>query len=227
MKAWDVVDLRLDPSVDKETVDNLVNHYTTLYQRSSDPSIVARAAINLGFALAFVPSTIFSEVLELIKEGLRGLTDLFERARIHYEFGQLLTRTRKSVFFELAREHYHIALTELKQANVEYSTIGAAILNGLALLSYFEDRFDEALELEQQAFLSLSRLPETPEVWQQRVLTALHIGDVYRKRLSEYNNAQYFYQKALYYAKQTGNPSDITLVHKALQSVEEFKKSKV
>lgn len=226
MKAWDVIDLKLETPNDEEIVNSLINHYTTLYQTASDPLIVARAATNLGFALTFVPSVLFSEVLELLKVGLCGLTDPFERARIHYELGQLLTRTRKNVFFEQASEHYYLALAELKQANVDHSTIGSATLNGLAFISYLEGRFDEALELEQRALFSLFRLPEVPEVWQQRVLTALHTGDIYRKKLSDYTNARYFYQLALYCAKYTENPNDISLVHKALRSVEECRRSR-
>lgn len=223
MNAWEVLNL-LDATVDKEYVDQLINHYSTLYQTAQDPITVARAATNLGLAFTFVPNARFSEVLEYLKEGLNGLTDPFERVRIHYELGQLLTRPRKDVFFEQAREHYHFALTELKQAKVKHSTIGSAILNGLALISYLEGQFDEALALEQRALFSLFCLPEAPEVWQQRMITALRTGDVYRKKI-EYTNARDFYQIALYCAKHTDYPNDVTLVQKSFKSIEKGRKS--
>jgi tetratricopeptide (TPR) repeat protein len=226
MNACEVLDvLNASVEVDKESVDLLVKHYTNLYQTASDPITVARAATNLGFALTFVPSTQFSELLEYIKVGLTGLTNTFERVRVHFELGQLFTRTRKNIFYEQAREHYHLALTELKQANLEESSIGASILNGLALLSYLEGRYGEALGLEKRALLSLFRLPQRPEIWLQRMVIALHTGDVYRKKLSEYANARYFYQIALDCAKHTGNPNDVTLVYKSLKSVEECRSS--
>lgn len=120
MNAYEVLDiLKSSVNVDKESVDHLVKNYTNLYQTASDPIIVARAATNLGFALTLVPSTRFSDLLEYIKVGLAGLTDTFERVRIHFELGQLLTRTRKDFFYEKAREHYYLGFAELKQANVK------------------------------------------------------------------------------------------------------------
>ncbi|MEC3225524.1 tetratricopeptide repeat protein [Bacillus thuringiensis] len=226
MNACEVLDvLNSSVEVDKENVDRLVRHYTKLYQTASDPITVARAATNLGFALTFVPSAIFSELLEYVKTGLNGLTNTVERARVHFELGQLFTRTRKDVLYEQARKHYHVALTELKQANLKDSSIGASILNGLALLSYLEGRYDEALRLEKQALLSLFCLPERPEIWQQRMVIALHTGDVYRKKLFEYDNAQHYYQLALNCSKHTGNPNDVILVQESLKSVEDCRSS--
>lgn len=53
------------------------------------------------------------------------------------------------------------------------------------------------------------------------MVISLHTGDVYRKKLSEYDNARYFYQIALNCAKHSVNPNDIELVHKAIKSLEE------
>ncbi|MDB4897568.1 MAG: hypothetical protein JWN15_3830 [Firmicutes bacterium] len=208
------------PPFDGQATEPLWRRLRRLAKRAGKAETWALATSNL--ALTIQSRERSAEASELIAAAAAKLAQPEARWRIRYEAAQMLTRSRDTSLFPTALAHYEAALTDLDSISPPpvQASGRSAVMNGLALVSVYSDRPDEALGRELRAIQYLERLPaksrRSTEIQDQLMTNCLRMGDVYRKRLKDYPPARYWYRRALRHAHNSEQKWSAFFAHKSL-----------
>lgn len=208
------------PPFEGEATELLWRRLRRLAKRAGNEETWALATSNL--ALAIQSRERSAEASELIAAAAAKLAKPEWRWRIRYEAAQILTRTRDTSLFPTALAHYEAALADLDSISPPAAQASGrcAVMNGLALVSVYSGRPDEALGRELRALQYLERLPaksrKSTEIQDQLMTNCLRMGDVYRKRLKDYPAARYWYRRALRHTHNSEQQWSVFFAHKSL-----------